>query len=164
MAYRKFYYGDMVRIGPRYAIHANHIGQVSGTRIHQYSYRHSRVTYVVECECGSTIRPHAYKISALEDKRPHNIEEARMDHWFNDEVGVPTPEDAETRLAESLSTLTDREQEILSSRYAWNGHSHKSVIELGQDFGVSTARIQQIEHAARRKMRARIQGGANGYR
>ena len=72
---------------------------------------------------------------------------------------TPGPADAtsNTLLAEALSeilnTLTDREADVLRLRFGmYDGRTH-TLEEVGQIFGVTRARIRQIESKAIRKLR-----------
>jgi hypothetical protein len=150
MGRRKFFFGDMVILNFGYASHNNHIGQIFSTQIHEKPYsRH--VTYTVACECAVNIHPTADKMTPWEGP-PKSIEDARLDYWFR-VVGIPTPQDAEAQIDESLGMLPERQREILISRYGLKGRDRKTLDEVSIDLGVTRERIRQIQVRALRKLR-----------
>lgn len=76
-----------------------------------------------------------------------------------DELVPRTPEDAviSMNLAEQirnvLATLTPREEKVLRMRFGIGEKSDYTLEEIGQDFGVTRARIRQVEAKALRKLR-----------
>ena len=54
---------------------------------------------------------------------------------------------------EVLSTLTDREQEVLRLRFGLDDGRARTLEEVGQQFKVTRERIRQIEAKALRKLR-----------
>ena len=52
-----------------------------------------------------------------------------------------------------LDTLSNREKEIIVSRYGLNGKKPKTLDQLGADYKLSKERIRQIEQEALHKMR-----------
>ena len=78
---------------------------------------------------------------------------------FVEDERTPGPADATSNamLAEALrdilSTLTDREADVLRMRFGmYDGRTH-TLEEVGQNFGVTRERIRQIENKAIRKLR-----------
>lgn len=59
-----------------------------------------------------------------------------------------------------LSTLTDRERDVIERRYGLNGREEQSLKEIGEQYGLTKERIRQIEKKALEKMRL----GENGQR
>ena len=57
------------------------------------------------------------------------------------------------QLDEVLSTLTDREQEVLRLRFGLDDGRQRTLEEVGQMFKVTRERIRQIEAKALRKLR-----------
>ena len=55
------------------------------------------------------------------------------------------------RLQGVLSTLTDREQEVLSLRYGLNDGGPRTLEEVGKQFNATRERIRQIEAKALRE-------------
>ena len=72
---------------------------------------------------------------------------------------MPSPADAaafsmlKEQLDEVLSTLTDREQEVLRLRFGLDDGRQRTLEEVGQQFKVTRERIRQIEAKALRKLR-----------
>jgi RNA polymerase primary sigma factor len=72
---------------------------------------------------------------------------------------IPAPADAaaysllKDQLEEVLSTLTDREREVLRLRFGLTDGRQKTLEEVGLRFGVTRERIRQIEAKALRKLR-----------
>ncbi|MBR5257827.1 MAG: sigma-70 family RNA polymerase sigma factor, partial [Clostridia bacterium] len=78
---------------------------------------------------------------------------------FIPDEDVPSPADAaafsmlKEQLDEVLSTLTDREQEVLRLRFGLDDGRQRTLEEVGQMFKVTRERIRQIEAKALRKLR-----------
>ena len=77
---------------------------------------------------------------------------------FVEDDNTPGPADATSNtllseaLSEILSTLTDREADVLRMRFGmYDGRTH-TLEEVGQIFGVTRERIRQIENKAIRKL------------
>ncbi len=72
---------------------------------------------------------------------------------------VPSPAEAaafsmlKEQLMEVLSTLTDREQQVLRLRFGLDDGRARTLEEVGQQFNVTRERIRQIEAKALRKLR-----------
>ncbi len=72
---------------------------------------------------------------------------------------VPSPADAAAfsmlreQLMEVLSSLTDREQQVLRLRFGLDDGRARTLEEVGQQFNVTRERIRQIEAKALRKLR-----------
>ncbi len=72
---------------------------------------------------------------------------------------IPSPADQAAfsmlreQLNEVLSTLTDREQEVLRLRFGLDDGRQRTLEEVGQVFNVTRERIRQIEAKALRKLR-----------
>jgi len=61
-------------------------------------------------------------------------------------------QDATSRMAEAITTLDDRSQRILQTR--WLSEDKLTLHELADEYGVSAERIRQIEVGAIKKLRA----------
>ena len=78
---------------------------------------------------------------------------------FEEDERTPGPADATSNamLAEALrdilSTLTDREADVLRMRFGMEDGRAHTLEEVGQSFGVTRERIRQIENKAIRKLR-----------
>ncbi|MGQ9825796.1 MAG: sigma-70 family RNA polymerase sigma factor, partial [Desulfotomaculales bacterium] len=57
------------------------------------------------------------------------------------------------QLDEVLTTLTDREQNVLRRRFGLDDGRARTLEEVGQRFGVTRERIRQIEAKTLRKLR-----------
>ena len=85
-------------------------------------------------------------------------EDSHLGDFIPDE-DVPSPADAaafsmlKEQLDEVLSTLTDREQEVLRLRFGLDAGRQRTLEEVGQMFKVTRERIRQIEAKALRKLR-----------
>ncbi|HAB16047.1 MAG TPA: RNA polymerase sigma factor RpoD/SigA [Verrucomicrobiota bacterium] len=60
-------------------------------------------------------------------------------------------------IRELVGTLNPREQKILRERFALDGGEPRTLEEIGVDFGLTRERIRQLEAAALRKLRDRIE-------
>ena len=63
------------------------------------------------------------------------------------------------RLQNVLSTLTDREREVLSLRYGLNDGVPRTLEEVGKQFNATRERIRQIEAKALGKRGAKAKEG-----
>ncbi len=85
-------------------------------------------------------------------------EDSHLGDFIPDE-DMPSPADAAAfsmlreQLDEVLSTLTDREQEVLRLRFGLDDGRQRTLEEVGQQFKVTRERIRQIEAKALRKLR-----------
>ena len=85
-------------------------------------------------------------------------EDSHLGDFIPDE-DVPSPADAaafsmlKEQLDEVLSTLTEREQEVLRLRFGLDDGRQRTLEEVGQQFNVTRERIRQIEAKALRKLR-----------
>jgi len=82
---------------------------------------------------------------------------------FGDLLADPLAEDAYERVLEAattddllalLSTLSDREREILRARYGLDGDPERSLRDLAAGMGLSAERVRQIERRALDKLAA----------
>lgn len=60
-------------------------------------------------------------------------------------------------IRELVGTLNGREQRILRERFALDGGDPRTLEEIGVDFGLTRERIRQLEAAALRKLRDRME-------
>lgn len=85
-------------------------------------------------------------------------EDSHLGDFIQDEHGA-VPADQATftllheQLMEALSTLTEREQEVLRQRFGLDDGKPKTLEEVGRQFHVTRERIRQIEAKALRKLR-----------
>lgn len=73
-------------------------------------------------------------------------------------MGVSDETNAEM-VRELVGTLNEREQRILSERFALQGGDPRTLEEIGTDFGLTRERIRQLEAGALRKLREKLKKG-----
>jgi len=154
MGYRKFFYGDTVLMSNgKYQTHEGHAGQIKGTRIST-----NHVYYRVACECGRNISPAASEMDLVttphDDPDPQSVHEIRM-NLFLQGVGVePQKDSLKRQVKESLSTCKKmRDRTIMSLRFGLDGSEGKTLLEIGKEYGITKARVQQIEARVLRTIR-----------
>jgi RNA polymerase primary sigma factor len=86
-------------------------------------------------------------------------EESEFGHFLTDESEPLPDEAAETTLRREtlgkiLSTLSEREREVIQLRYGLDGRAPLTLDEVGRAFNVTRERIRQIEHHTLKKLRA----------
>jgi hypothetical protein len=146
MGYRKFFYGDTIMArGAKYHHHEGHTGRVVGTLIGtQHLY------YRVACECGKNISPLGAQMVLVttphEDPAPQTVQEIRMEHFLR-RVGVePQRDTLKQQVKESLAAIRKRrDRKIMAQRFGLDSSESKTLQELGDEYGLTRARIQQIE-------------------
>lgn len=85
-------------------------------------------------------------------------EDSHLGDFIKDD-NVPVPADAaaftllKEQLEEVLSTLTEREQKVLTLRFGLEDGRARTLEEVGREFNVTRERIRQIEAKALRKLR-----------
>ena len=72
----------------------------------------------------------------IEDETQKGVEEQAMNTVF------------EATLLESIENLSEREQYILKSRFQFGGCTYKTLVELGEELGISRERVRQLEKRA----------------
>jgi RNA polymerase primary sigma factor len=86
-------------------------------------------------------------------------EESEFGHFLTDD-SEPLPDEAaemtmrRETLAKILSTLSEREREVIQLRYGLDGQAPLTLDEVGRAFNVTRERIRQIEHHTLKKLRA----------
>ena len=90
--------------------------------------------------------------------RDGDDEESVLGDFVEDEERI-SPEDAaanqilKEKLAEIISTLSEREQKIIKMRFGIGGGHPHTLEEVGAEFSVTRERIRQIEAKALSKLR-----------
>ncbi len=56
-------------------------------------------------------------------------------------------------LCQLMISLDDRECQVVSMRYGWDGQGKRTLLEISGLLGVSRARVSQIEQTALKKLR-----------
>lgn len=78
----------------------------------------------------------------------------------------PNAEDPLSQLMESdnrrnidglLGVLDNRERKVIDARFWLNGQKPRTLVEVGQEFGVTRERIRQIQNIAMKKLRAALE-------
>jgi len=65
--------------------------------------------------------------------------------------------DALLRLDEAMPVLTDRERQVLTERFGFDGEDGATLAELGRRIGLTKERVRQIERQACERLRAAIE-------
>jgi len=68
-------------------------------------------------------------------------------------------EEVSKRIQQVLSTLDNREADVLTRRYGLNNHKAQTLEEIGNEYKLSKERIRQIEEKALRKLRNPLRAG-----
>jgi hypothetical protein len=153
MAHRKFFYGDMVTINhERYPMHTGHTGVIAGTRIK----KNSDVTYSVDCECGMSLIPKASHMdlvaSPSELSKVSSIGKSRIKYFLN-KIGIlPKESQLKKQVEVILGRLKDRDRMLLVKRFGLEGNA-KTHREIGEEFGITRARVQHLEKALVERLR-----------
>ena len=85
-------------------------------------------------------------------------EDTQLGDFIGDDKAV-NPADAASfsnlrvQIEEAMSSLTDREQQVLRLRFGLDDGKARTLEEVGTEFGVTRERIRQIESKALRKLR-----------
>ena len=82
-----------------------------------------------------------------------NEEEPADAFFFDDMLEEISQRELKQTLASILSTLTEKEQKVISMRYGLDDGEEKTLEEVGSEFNVTRERIRQIEAKALRKLR-----------
>ena len=111
------------------------------------------------------ITPEKVRLAMKSAQRPLSLEAPvgiDQDSVIGDFVGDPgamAPADEAFRqllkeaVKAALSTLSDREHQILKRRFGLNGGRTRTLEDVGQEFGVTRERIRQFEAKALQKLR-----------
>lgn len=62
-------------------------------------------------------------------------------------------EHRKNKIKELLSTLSEREKEVVVKRYGLDGKAPRTLVDAGAEIGISRERVRQIEEKAMRKLR-----------
>lgn len=92
------------------------------------------------------------------DKAVGEEEDSTLGDFIGDEEGLNPYQYTEKKelkkeLAIAMSTLTDREREVLIMRFGLRDGKQRTLEEVGTKFGVTRERIRQIESKALRKLK-----------
>ncbi|CAN5285358.1 sigma-70 family RNA polymerase sigma factor [soil metagenome] len=112
---------------------------------------------------GELLR-HARDLVSL-DQTVGAEEESRLGDFIED-ADAPMAEEAvefdlmRSGVREALSTLDEREREVLRLRYGMDGSKPRTLEQIGQEFGLSRERVRQIERETMTKLREPARTGA----
>ncbi len=96
---------------------------------------------------------HVSMDAPLRDEEANNLYDVMLDE------DSPNPEEAlmddslRKEIERSLSTLGDREAEILRFYFGLNGYSPHTLEEIGDEFGLTRERVRQIKEKAIKKLK-----------
>lgn len=82
-----------------------------------------------------------------------NEEEPADDDFFDKVLDDISQQELRERIHTVLSTLTEKEQKVISMRYGFDDGKEKTLEEVGIEFNVTRERIRQIESKALKKLR-----------
>ena len=116
---------------------------------------------------GELLR-HARDLVSL-DQTVGTEEESRLGDFIED-ADAPMAEDAvefdlmRSGVQAALSTLDDREREVMRLRYGMDGSKPRTLEQIGKEFGLSRERVRQIERDTMAKLREPSRtGGLRDY-
>ena len=157
---RKFFYGDMIVMTSKdhYPRHIDHRGLVVGTKIIRHvDAGYTKVTYDVECGCGAGLTPKGAHMELFSgpvgDEMVRLIHETRFEHFLDLVEATISNKPLEKQVAKILAPLTEREQYILTKRFGLDGQDSKVLREIGEDLGITKARVQQLEQSLLERLR-----------
>ena len=157
---RKFFYGDKVIMKSKvhYPRHMDHKGIVTATRIIRLATAgYTKVNYNVECGCGAGLTPKGAHMELFSgpigDEVVRLIHETRFEHFLDLVESTIDNKPLEKQVAKILAPLTEREQYILTKRFGLDGQDSKVLREIGEDLGITKARVQQLEQSLLERLR-----------
>ena len=89
----------------------------------------------------------------IDDEQKNTIADFLEDKKQKNPQDIVCKEMLSFYLQEVFSTLTEREQKVLEYRFGLNGHSPKTLEEIGKKINLTQERVRQIEKKALRKLR-----------
>lgn len=102
---------------------------------------------------------HNEHISSLDAPHSGLDERSLLDHLPGPErqLGNSTPGATDTRIADWLGKLSERQRTVLERHFGLDGAEAVSLAEIARDFGVSRERVRQIQAEALKRLRERWQ-------
>ena len=159
---RKFFFGDMVVFNNQARIHfprhVGHRGIVVATNIYRPKGKKSKVNYNVECGCGARLIPKGAHMDWDSDPTGDDVERAihhlRLEHFLGlIKSTIKENQPLEKQVDLVLAPLTERDRQLLSTRYGLDGQQSKYLREIAEDLGITKARVQQLEHSLLERLR-----------
>ena len=95
--------------------------------------------------------------SSADGSEHQNVGAVIPDETSPDPVQVAVENDMNHNLAEAISTLDPREQEVVATRFGLGNIDTQTLEEVGVKFGVTRERIRQIQKVALEKLRFALQ-------
>ena len=158
---RKFFYGDKVIFNSHSRIHfprhVDHLGIVVATKIHRPKGKRPKVNYSVECGCGARLIPKGAHMDWIDgptgEELVRSIHHLRLKHFLNlIESTIKENKSLESQVDAVLSPLTERDRQILVTRYGLDGQQSKYLREIAEDLSLTKARIQQLEQSLLKRL------------
>ena len=160
MSNRKFFYGDMVVLKSKvhYPRHVGHKGIISGARIGRGpTSSKSTVNYKVECSCGARLVPKGDHMDFISEPTVDEVErpvhELRMEHFLGLIGSTINKKPLQKQVDATLSSLKERDKYLLVRRFGLDGKDAKILREIGDDLGITKARVQQLEQSLLKRLR-----------
>ena len=91
--------------------------------------------------------------SPVDEENETSVGDLIADNAAENPISAIIKEENKQTVANVLSTLSDRESEILTMRFGINADKAMTLEEVGKHFGLTKERIRQIENKAIRKLR-----------
>ena len=156
---RKFYYGDevvIVKTAP-YKNHNNHHGIVVFTHLPCEKQKHT--IYEMECECGALLKPLPSFLDLVQERAVTevlSIADRQKRMFVRRFKLMPDKNHIDQQIDKILSVLSDRYKQIIIDRFGLGSEGiAKTQIEIGENMGVTRQRVEQIESAAIKKIKAK---------
>ena len=157
---RKFFYGDMAIMTSKvhYPKHVGHKVVVIGTQIIRLAVAgYTKVNYKVQCGCGSRLAPKGAHMDLLKgpvgDDLERPVHELRMEHFLDLIESTITKKPLKKQVDAVLAPLGERDRYILVKRFGLDGKDARVLREIGEDLGITKARVQQLEQSLLERLR-----------
>ena len=157
---RKFFYGDMIIMKSKahYPRHVGHKGIIEGTRIIRLEVAgYTKVNYYVQCGCGARLVPKGNQMDLIAgptgDELVRPVYDIRLEHFLDLVESTINNKPLEKQVAKVLEPLTERDKYILVKRFGLDGQDSKVLREIGEDLGITKARVQQLEQSLLERLR-----------
>ena len=87
------------------------------------------------------------------DELVRPVYDIRLEHFLDLVESTIDNKPLEKQVAKILAPLTEREQYILTKRFGLDGQDSKVLREIGEDLGITKARVQQLEQSLLERLR-----------